>query len=342
MTPRQVADSVLGTMDPKADPCQDFYRYACGGWLDRTELPADRPRWGRGFTEIAERNLAVEKEILEKAASDPGDDAELAKLGVFYSTCMDEAAAEKAGSKPLDAMLKEIAAVKDSSGVMTLSGKLHRMGARPLFRLGVEADFKDPDTNIAQVRQGGMGMPDRDYYLKADDRHKALRGEYEAHIGRMLELLGESKEDATRHAKDVLAFETALANSAWPRADLRDPDKTYHKIDIGGLKKLTPQLSWEAFFAATGYPDIKDINVAVPDFMKGMAAEVARTKPETMQAYLRFHLVSSAAPTLSKAFVDENFAIQSKFSGQKEIQPRWKRCIGATDDALGERRRRSG
>jgi len=335
LTPKEVADSVLSTMDKTADPCQDFYRYACGGWLDKTQLPPDRPRWGRGFTEIAERNLAVEKDILEKAVSDPGKDADLAKLGTFYGACMDEGAAEKAGATPLAPMLEEIKGVKDVAGLMTMAGKLHRIGARPLFRLGVEADFKDPDTDIAQIYQGGMGMPDRDYYLKDDDRHKSLRTEYQAHVGRMLALLGESKEDADRHAADILKFETALAEAAWPRAELRDPDKTYHKLDIDGLKKLTPELSWSSFFTATGYPNVKDINVAVPDFMKGMAAAAAKASPETMQAYLRFHYVSSVAPTLSKAFVDENFAIMSKFSGQKEIQPRWKRCIGATDDALG-------
>src|SRR5262249_854207 len=153
--------------------------------------------------------------------------------------------------------------------------------------------------------QGGLGMPDRDYYLQDDDRNKTLRGDYETHVGKMLAMLGESQDDASRHAKEILSFETELAKVSWPRADLRDVEKIYHRLGLGGLKKLAPQLPWETFLRSTGYPSLTEINVGVPDFVKGMAEVVSRTKPDTLQAYLRWNLADATAYQLSKTFVDE-------------------------------------
>ena len=336
LTGKEIAESVRTCMDAKADPCQDFYRYACGGWLDTAKIPGDYPEWDRGFADITERNLAVLRSLLEEAVSKPGGDADLAKMGRYYSACVDEAAAEKAGVAPLGPMLKEIDAVKGMDGLMSVSGKLHRISASPLFNTFTAADFKDPNLEILHLYQGGLGMPDRDYYLENDERQKTLRQEYETHVGKMLALSGESNEVAVRHAKEILAFETELAKVSWPRTELRNVEKIYHKLDIAGLERLAPHLPWKRFLQSAGYPALKDISVSVPDFTKGMAAIAATTSPETLRAYLRYNLLSATAYQLSKAFVDEQFAIEAKFTGQEEVQPRWKRCINSTDGAFGE------
>jgi predicted metalloendopeptidase len=336
LTPKEVADSVRATMDPKADACQDFYQYACGGWLATAQIPADQPTWSRGFADIHERNIAALRQILDEAAAAPQGDPGFVKLGGFYGACMDEAAAERAGAQPLKPLLDEIATVKDAAGLMAVAGKLHRIGVPVLFDLMEDSDFKDPNIEIVHLFQGGLGMPDRDYYLKEEEATRGLRQEYEAHAGRMLALLGEKPDDAARHAKQLLAFEKGLAEVSWPREETRQMEKLYHKLDIGGLKELAPQLPWDAFLVAAGGPAIRDINVAIPDFVKGMAALAARTDPETLRTYLRVHLADGTANLLSKAFVDERFAIESKFTGQKEIQPRWKRCVDAADQAMGE------
>ncbi len=331
------AAAVLSAMDSSVQPCQDFYRYACGGWLDKTQLPADQSRWGRGFAEITERNRQALRDILEAAAKEQGGTPERAKLGAFYSACMEDEKVEKAGADPLKPLLKEIDEVKDPASVMTMAAKLHGYRVPVLFRLGAQGDFKNPDFAIAVFSQGGLGLPDRDYYLKDDDRSKQLRADYQAHVTKMLQLLGEPEEAAKKHAGQVFNFELELARGSRPRAEMRDPNKTYNKLDLDGLKKLAPALDWSRFLAATGYPSVKDINVGVPEFFKGLEKQVTSTDPETLRAYLRWHLLRAASPLLSKAFVDESFDFYGrKLSGQKEQQARWKRCVEATDQSLGE------
>jgi len=332
-----ISAEVRAAMDTKADACQDFYRYACGGWLDTTKLPPDQSRWGRGFTEIGERNRLVLRDILEDAAKNPGSDADKKKIGAYYAACMDEGKIEEAGIAPLKPMLDQIAKVTDPASLWKTTARMSVVGATGFFRLGVNPDFKNPDVNIVFAGQGGLGLPDRDYYLKDGDKDKALRADYVAHVGRMLGLLGESADDAKKHSDQILAFETELAKVSRPRADLRDPVKTYNKIDLDGLQKLTPDLPWAAFFEAAGHPGVKDINVQVPEFFSGMAATIAKTDIDVLRAYLRWNLARRTSELLPKAFVDENFAFYGqKLQGQKELQARWKRCVNATDDALGE------
>jgi putative endopeptidase len=332
-----VAESVKAAMNPKADPCQDFYQYACGGWLETTKLPGDQVRWGRGFSEIAERNRAVNRDILEAAAKDPGTDPNHQKLGWFYGSCMDEAGIEKAGTKPIDGWMKDAGKVKDAKSMMTMLGRMHSASVPGLFGVFVEADFKNPDINIAQLFQGGLGLPDRDYYLKDDDRSKGLRDAYEAHIAKMFQLYGETPEAGKVIAGKILEFETGLAKVSRPRADLRDPNKTYNKLDLPGLLKLTPKLDWKAYLKATGHADITQINVAVPEFFQGAETLVGKADPSVLQAYLRWNILRDAAGALPKAFDEEHFAFYGKtLQGQKEQQARWKRCVAATDGALGE------
>jgi predicted metalloendopeptidase len=332
-----VAATVKAAMDLKADPCQDFYRYACGGWLDATTIPADQSRWGRGFSEIAERNRTVLRAILDDAAKNPGEDVNRQKLGIFYGACMDEAGIEAAGTKPIEAWMKDAAKAKNDKALMSTIGKMHAASIPALFAVGVEADFKDPGTNIALMFQGGLSLPDRDYYLSEDATKKTAREGYLAHLEKMLALYGDTPESAKASAAKVMAFETELAKVSRPRAELRDPDKLYHKLDIGGLKKLTPAIDWDAYFKGTGHPEVTQINVATPEFYTGLEKLLAATDDATVQAYLRWAVLHTAAAALPKTFDEENFAFFGKaLQGQKEQQPRWKRCVIQTDRALGE------
>ncbi len=333
----QISDSVLSSMDPTAKPCQDFYQYACGGWLESTELPSDQTRWARSFSVINERNREVVREILEAAAADPGNHPERRLIGNYYASCMDEAAVEKAGVKPLAPMLAEITKVEDAASFLRVTGKLHRNFIGAVFQGTVLPDFKNPDLNISFFFQGGLGMPDRDYYVTEDETKRQLMDDYEKHVARMFGLLGDSAEQAAANASHVVAFETRLAETSRPRAQMRIIEKLYNKIDIDGLAKLTPKLPWKEYFAAIGYPDVVDISVATPEFFETLESLVGETAPAKLQNYLRWHLVNGTTNVLSKDFVDANFEFYGqKLQGQREIRPRWKRCVGATENAIGQ------
>ncbi len=335
LAPEKIAADVRAALDPTVDPCEDFYRYACGGWLATTELPPDRPRWGRGFSAIAERNLALEREILEQAAANPGDDPGLRKIGDYYAACMDEDAIEQAGLEPLRPWLEKIEAVDGPESLFHLAGEMFLVGAPVLFDAGVDADFANPDLYIAHFLQGGLGMPDREYYL--DPGRRPLLERYRAFVARMLALTGEDEDTARRHADAIVALETRLAQASKPRRELRDPQKIYHKIDREGLVSLAPRLPWDAFFAGVGRTDVRDINVATPDFFPALQETVLGADLDTLRAYLRFHLVQGLARFLPRDFVEAAFEFYGKtLSGQQELRPRWKRCVAAVDDGLGE------
>ncbi len=333
----QFSADVRASMDLEAEPCEDFYRYTCGGWLDSTELPSDQTRWARSFSVIHERNRAVVRDILEQAAAEPGTDPDRRRIGDYYASCMDEAAIERTAAEPLAALLAEIAGVEDAASLLAVTGKLHRHQVRALFGTRALPDFKDPDLNIAFFFQGGLGMPDRDYYLAEDEKKRQLMADYEQHVAHMLSLLGEPAEQAAAGAARIVAFETRLAGASRPRAAMRIPEKLYNKIDVSGLKQLTPKLPWDAYLAATGYPDVAGASIATPEFFEALEVAVGDTDPAVLRSYLRWHLVNSAADTLSSAFVDADFEFYGgKLQGQQEMQPRWKRCVAATEDALGE------
>jgi len=337
LTRDEIAAGVAAAMDRTADPCTDFYRYACGGWLDSTELPSDRDRWVRSFSVIDEANRELVREILEEAAASPGDDPVQRKIGAFYGSCMDEEAVEEAGAAPLEPWFEKVAAADDQAAVMALAGELHRAGIPAWFGVATIPDFEDPDVNIGWLFQGGLGLPDRDYYLSEDPKKQELLAAYEKHLARMLGLLGEDEETAAGHAAAVVELETALAEASRPREEMRDFEKLYNKIDLAGLQELTPSLAWPAYLEGVRQTGVTDLSVAVPEFMTAMEKAILESDAETRDAYLRWNVVNAMAPVLSSAFVDADFDFYGRtLRGTQENEPRWKRCVTSTQSALGE------
>jgi putative endopeptidase len=341
-----VSATVNAAMDRTVDPCTDFYTYACGGWLKTEKRPADQVEWVRSFSVIDERNLAELRLILEDAAagkptpSGRTDDREWARLGTFYSACMDEGAAEEAGPAPMHEQLELVANVRNLESLMVAAGTLGLEGVNVFFSTYVTADNKNPSLEIMTFAQGGLGLPDRDYYVGRggkglDDEGKKLLAAYQAHVSKMLSLAGE--KDAKKTAKKIVAFETELAKIAQERDQLRDPETTYHKEDMAGLQRRTPELPWQAWLSASGIPDKKDASIEYPPFFDDLGKLLPKTDLETLRAYMRWHVIDAGASRLSHAFVDADFDFYGKvLSGQEEIRPRWKRCVSATDGSLGE------
>jgi putative endopeptidase len=336
-----IGADVLAALDTNVDPCTDFYQYACGGWLQKTPPPPDKARYGRGFGEVTDRNNAVLREILERAAAAKSSkDPVESKLGAFYAACMDEGAIDKAGIAPLKPHLTRVKAVKDAKSLMAVVGQLDLElfgGHGPLFDLYIEPDPKRPDVYVAFLDQGGTGLPDRDFYLKTDESSKALLAAYQAHVARMLGFLGDAPDVAADLAAKIVAFETALAELQLPRAQMRDPDQIYHLIGVDGLAKLDPELDWTGFFKALGYTKIgADLNVTAPSYFEKLGAVVRAADPATLQAYLRWHIIRVSAPSLSKDIVDADFQFTRALTGAKELSPRWERCVGWANFGLGE------
>ncbi len=332
-----IAVSVARSLDRSADPCSDFYRFACGGWLDQVELPADENQWVRSFSVIHERNRELLKGLIEDAARNPAGNAERQKVGDFYGSCMDEAAVEAAGLAPVQPWLAKIDAAGDRDALFILSGEIQRLQAAPFFDAEVFADLKDPNTVVAHFSQGGLGLPERDYYLSTDAEKKTLRAAYEKHVAKMLVLSGLPAAEAAKQAKAILVFETALAKASRPIEAMRDVQKLHHRLDAPGLAKLTPKLPWERYYVAFGQSDLAAINVMTPEFFPALEKEIARASLPTLKAYLRYETLSATAGLLPDAIYQQHFDFQGRtLAGQKEPQPRWKRCITATEQAMGE------
>ena len=330
-----------GWFDTSANPCQDFFQYANGGWMRSTAIPADRETWGID-EEIDQRNLGILRGILENAASQPGErDATTRQIGDFYAAAMDEAAVERAGLTPLRAELAGIAALKTSADVAALVRAWHVAGFDPLFELLAQEDLKDSTTAIAYAGQGGLGLPDRGYYLREDATSALLRARYRKHIAHMLTLAGEAGAPApvaaNQEADWVLALETRLARASLDPEALREPENSYHLMTPAEADARTPQFSWTKLFAAAGRGDVTRFSLAQPDFFVAMDQALAEVPVAHWQAYLRWHQIDAAAPYLSKAFVDADFDFRSHtLLGVKTNKPRWQRAIAATDAALGE------
>ncbi|HYL75117.1 MAG TPA: M13 family metallopeptidase [Bryobacteraceae bacterium] len=329
----------LTSMDRAVDPCTNFYRYSCGGWIQKNPIPPDQSRWDV-YAKLTEDNQRFLWGILLEAAKpSAGRPLVSGEIGDYFYACMDEAAVEKAGAAPLKPGLDAIAAIKSLRDLPAFLAHQH-LGLNDghmLFGFGSNQDFADSSKVIAFANAGGLGLPDRDYYTKTDAKSRETRQKYLAHVAKMFELLGERPAAAKLHAATVMAIETALAKASLTRVEQRDPYKLFHKMTGAQLQALTPAFLWQAYFETAKAPDASVINVTEPAFYKALEVELRTRSLADWKTYLRWHLVHGAASYLSPAFVQENFDFYSKYlRGVKEMQPRWKRCVQRVDRDLGE------
>ena len=302
--------------------------------METSQIPSDRTSWYRSFSTIDEKNEKLLQGILDEAAKGSSD-PELARVGKFYAACNDEAAINTRGVAPLRALFAPFDAVSDSASLAKAVGMSQQYGAGPLFGMYVDADYKDPNKAILYVFQGGLGMPDRDYYLKDDDETKQLRTQYLKTIETLLTLAGE--KGAAKEAKAIFAFEMELARIQKPQDELQDPEKTYNKLDLAGLQKLTPNFPWDSFFAAAGGAGKTDISVADPEYFTKLDALVKKTGPKKLKSYLKYQLILATAEHLTTEIHQADFAFFGQaLTGQKELKPRWKQCLDATSTAFPE------
>jgi putative endopeptidase len=325
----------LGQLDTTANPCVDFYQYACGGWRAKNPLPADKSRYGR-YDQMAERNREKLRVILEATAKPGGAKNAVEKqVGDYYAACMDEPTANRKGTAPLQPYLKRIAAIKDRAGVVDTVAWLHLHGVGALFNFGSSPDLKNANQVIANVDQGGISLPDRDYYLL--DKHAERRAKYVEHVQKMFELLGDTRDTAAASAQKVMAIETQLAKAAMDRTLRRDPKNLDHKMRTDELIASAPNFEFARYFKASGSPAFVELNNVNPEFFKQVDHVLANTPVEDWKTYLRWRVVRRSAPFLSADFVNEDYRFNSAYMrGTKEMEVRWKRCVRATDNDLGE------
>ena len=327
----------IRALDRSVDPCLDFYEFACGGWRKANPIPADQTRWGR-FNELAERNREELHAILEKAKAPAATRSPIeAKVGDYYAACMDEPGLEAKGLQPIQPMLARVAALDSRKALFRLLGEHEAEGLPALFPFGSAPDMHDSGQTIASLGQGGLGLPDRDDYLKDDAKSKEKREKYVEHVARMLELAGESAAEAKADAAVVLRLETALASAHLSRVEMRDPKNRDNPMTKDELQKLAPAFEWSEYLPATGAPRFARLNLTSRKYFTEGNAVVEATPLDEWKKYLRWHLVDGAAPYLGSALVQEDFRFNRAFlQGAMEIEPRWKRCVQAADRGLGD------
>ena len=324
-------------MDTTVSACTDFNEYTNGGWLKKNPIPPAYPSWGVANV-LSERNRDMLRAILERAAKSKATPGSIdQKIGDYYTSCMDEAAIEEQGLKPLEPELSRIDAIKSVDDLQAEIARLQAMGLSPLFGFGSMQDRKNSSEVTAGAFQGGLGLPDRDYYLKDDPKSREIRDKYAAYVQKVFELAGDTSAAAADEAKNVIALETRLAQASLTRVQRRDPDLTYHRMTLQQAAELTPTFAWSRYYTAMNVPPTAAINVAMPDFFKEVDKDLTAVPLSDWKNDLRFYLINASAPSLSKKFVDANFDFFSAtLRGTKEQLPRWKRCVAATDRALGE------
>jgi putative endopeptidase len=326
-------------MNPAVKACDNFYQYANGGWIAANPVPADKSRWG-AFEQLADHNRDVLKSILDEVSARhdwPAGSIEQ-KVADFYASGMDSAAIEKAGTAPLQDSFAKVDAVKSAKDLAVVLGQLRAGGAgAAAFNFGVAQDPKESTRYIGSLSQGGLGLPDRDYYLKEDAKSKDLRAKYVAHVAKMLELSGDAPDAAAAGAAAVMDLETKLARASLTRVENRDPQKTYHKMTLAELQALSPGFDWAAYFAQVGVAPVPPLNVRQPEFFRAFAETANAVPPAQWRTYLRWHLVRNMADALPKAFQDESFAFNGQvLNGVPQQEARWMRVQAATDRTLGE------
>jgi putative endopeptidase len=331
-----------GALDRNADPCVNFYQYACGGWLASNPVPGDQSRWGR-FDALQERNRTILQGILETAsANKPTRTLTEQKLGDYYASCMDTKALDQKGLAPIQADLDRIKAMANKPALTGVVAGLYRLGSNPFFHFSSEPDAKNSSEIIAGLDQGGLGLPDRDYYFRTDDKSVDIRKQYVEHLLKMFELLGNPTELAAQRAEAVMKIETTLAKGSLDAVARRDPAAVYHRLTVKELISLSPGFNWVAFFEAVGLPGIESLDVSIPPFIRAMESVIVQTGLEDIKSYLTATLVTDRSIILPSKFQEETFDFYGRvLSGAKEMRPRWKRCTDQTDnalpDALGQR-----
>ena len=334
--PQPSARFSIDNIDKSVDPCADFYQYACGNWLKTKEIPGDRPSWD-SFSEVEEQNLAVLRDILETAEKGgAGRDVVEQKIGDYYGACMDENAVEGKGISPIKPELDRIAAAKSKQDLIDAVAQIHLIGPTPLFNFYSSPDLHNANMVIAYIDQGGLSLPDRNYYLKDEAKMVALRKALTEYATTLFTLSGQSPEKAAASAETVLSIETALAKASMDRTLRRDPKNRDHKMGRDAALALAPNFYLARYFKDLGTPAFSDLNVSNPEFFKEVNGVIESEPLDSLKTYVQWHMVSGSAKWLPKAYVDARFKFRQALTGQSEDQPRWKKCVEATDEALGE------
>jgi endothelin-converting enzyme/putative endopeptidase len=325
------------SMDRSVDPCVDFYEFSCGGWRKANPLPADKPAWNR-YSSMAERNRTILKGILEQAsgpsASQP---AWMKQIGDDYAACMDESRIEKLGSKPLDPLFARIDGIKNRKDLATVIAYFHRVDIPMFFNFDSMPGLRDAKQMVADIDQGGLGLPEREYYFKQDPKSIETRKKYVEHVANMMKLVGASEADAQKQAETVMKLETSLAEASLNRVQRRDPKALDHTLTYKEFEALAPTSEFSSYFKATNAPPFSSLNVGVPDFFKRVDRDLNAVPLSDWKTYMKWHVVHALAPALSKPFVDENFNFYLNYlAGQREQEVRWKRCVRAVDVQLGD------